>query len=103
MGKDAAATYSAPTLRVEGLPIIRGRTFPTAFIPPASTKATPTEDIPITGTLLGTITVRRTTDGPITHGPLRSPMAGVGEERRGMATMARTTSRTRCILRRLSG
>src|SRR5712671_3510696 len=103
MGEDAGATCSAPTSRVEDVPTIRARTTITAGTGPAFTKATTTGDIPITVTILPTITSPLITDGPITRGLLRSPTAGVGVGRLGMAIMAPTTSRIRCILRRLSG
>src|ERR1700740_1122638 len=103
MGKDAAAMCSEPTLREEGLPIIRGRTFTTAFTAPAFIRVITTEGIPTTDIILPTITNRPTTDGLITRGLLRWLMDGAGAERPGMDITATTISPTRCIRRRLSG
>src|SRR5260370_35317490 len=94
---------SGLTSREEGLPIIRGRTFPTAFTPPASIKATTTEDIRITVTILPTITNLPTTDGPLTRGQLRSRTAGVGAERHGLASLATISSPLRVFLPGITG
>src|SRR5260370_35696713 len=87
----------------EGLRIIRGPKFTTGFTAPGSIRATTTEDLPITDTILRTITSRPTTDGLITRGLLRWHMDGAGGARPGMAITALTSSRIRCIHRRLSG
>src|SRR5580700_2412308 len=99
----AWATVSAPTIATVDESMSSGPTTRAAATTRMAIAATPGVDVLITVTLLPIIGVPDTTDGLTILGPRRFITRGAGARRRGMATTALTSRRTRSIRRLRSG